>query len=344
MHLQITDTLSRQYGHKLIDGSITDEELRELMGHYEATTKSALYNGFNPITEENYCCLDAIKDFVLTIGPLLTFNDHPESLHSLVERLIAIAPKLTEPNLLFRDSSLGKAFLAYEIAKYPELAETHFQDNSNLKGGKKGILVDKTSTFTEQGKDLLKGRMLGPQIDFFKQHIENPQLEFVCPVIQKEATKTADSTIYNASNTENTVLPRAGSIVGSIFSRRPSLQMFTSADSSRTPEEQIREDRIRGLKSFIQQYTIGAVLETMRDDNLDSNGISRAEKKADVAKELLEAVQNNLAELGEVFDLALQTYQLTKDEFFTGKTEEKGLPEEFVRFLKSTNASVTMHK
>nr|MBP9726823.1 hypothetical protein [Gammaproteobacteria bacterium] len=242
MRLQITDTLSRQYGHKLIDGSITDEELRELMAAYDpSSTRSERYYASNLITEENYCCLDAIKDFVLTIGPLLTLNDHPELLHSLVERLIAIAPKLTEPNLLFRDSSLGKAFLAYEMAKYPELAETHFQDHSNLKGGKKGILVDKTSTFTEQGKDLLKSRMLGPQIDFFKQYIENPQLEFVYPVIQEEATKKTDSTIDNASNT---VLPRAGSIVGSIFSRRPSLQMFTSADSSRTPEEQIREDRI----------------------------------------------------------------------------------------------------
>ncbi len=336
MPLQITDNLSREYGHKLINGSITNEELKKLMAAYNTSfTRSTLYDAYNPITEENYSCLDAIKDFVLTIGPLLTLNDSPDFLHSLVERLIAAAPEFTDPNLLFRDSSLEKSFLAYEMARYPELAETHFEDKRHLEDGKKGILVDKIATFSDEAKGNLKTKMLGPQVEFFK----NPPSDFITRVIQKESKERAHIPIDEESSRA-----RTGSIVGSIFSRRPSLQMFTSADSSRTPEEQIREERINGLKKFIREYKIGAGLEKMRGENLDSNGISRAAKKADVAKALLDAVQKNVSQLGEAFELALQTYQLTKDEFFTGKTAEKGLPEEFVTFLKGTDASFKMHK
>ena len=121
MTLKQTSVLLKRYGKQLISGAISDDELRELM-HRDSFPKSNGYaNPQKPVTDLNHSQQDAINDFILAIGPKLK----PAILHDLTRRMIGLADQGSE-NTFMRTSTLEKAFLAYEMSKYPLAVEEHF--------------------------------------------------------------------------------------------------------------------------------------------------------------------------------------------------------------------------
>lgn len=121
MALKQTSALLKKYGKQLISGTISDDELRELM-HRDSFPKSNGYvNPENPVTDSNHSQQNAINDFMLAIGPKLK----PAILHDLTRRMIELADQGSE-NTFMRTSTLEKAFLAYEMSKYPLAVAEHF--------------------------------------------------------------------------------------------------------------------------------------------------------------------------------------------------------------------------
>ncbi len=153
MPLQQTHKLMNKYGKSLKNGTISDQALDQLL--HPNTFKRSPANGYvdpnKPVTDSNHTQMDAIKDFVETIGEELS----PEVLHTLTHRIIQRAPDAGE-NTFMRNSTLEKAFLAYEMTRYPELAESHF-DSARIKT----TFPRETDIFN------LKTVILHPLIDFF---------------------------------------------------------------------------------------------------------------------------------------------------------------------------------
>ncbi|KTD59339.1 VipE [Legionella santicrucis] len=153
MPLQQTRKLMKKYGESLKNGTISDQTLDQLL--QPNTFKRAPANGYvdpnKPVTDSNHTQMDAIKDFVETIGEELS----PEILHTLTHRIIQRAPD-TGANTFMRNSTLEKAFLAYEMARYPQLAESHF-DSDRIK----------TTFPRETDISNLKGVILNPLVEFF---------------------------------------------------------------------------------------------------------------------------------------------------------------------------------
>lgn len=107
MPLSQTNLAIKKYGEKLINGSISDQEIKELL----ATTTFTAAPGYNdphkPITDKNHSQQQAINDFVITLAPQLA----PQVLHDLTHRLISLCQEHGK-NTLMRSSTLEKTFLA----------------------------------------------------------------------------------------------------------------------------------------------------------------------------------------------------------------------------------------
>ena len=155
MPLNQTKKLIDTYGEKIKNASISDQELGQLLEPNTFTKSDGYVDQNQPISNSNHSKMDAIKDFVLTIGPDLS----PEILHQVTARAIALSPS-ESTNTFMRGSSLEKAFLAYEMVKYPESAEDHFA-------------CDRIKTEFPKQNDIpnLKAVILNPIIYFFR----NPQ-------------------------------------------------------------------------------------------------------------------------------------------------------------------------
>ncbi|KTD15513.1 VipE [Legionella gratiana] len=153
MPLQQTRNLMKKYGKSLTDGTISDQMLDDLL-HPDTFKRSpgiAYVDPNKPITDSNHTQMDAIKDFVETIGEELS----PAVLHTLTGRIIQRAPDRGE-NTFMRNSTLEKAFLAYEMVRCPELAASHFDS-----------LRIKTTFPRETDISNLKTVILSPLIEFF---------------------------------------------------------------------------------------------------------------------------------------------------------------------------------
>lgn len=118
MPLTQTRQLIATYGKKLINGTITDDELDRLMDRKSFPKSEGYVDISQPVTDANHSQTNAIDDFVLSIAPQLT----PEILHQLTARMIVLAPD-QGTNTFMRGTSLEKAFLAYEMVKFPQSAE-----------------------------------------------------------------------------------------------------------------------------------------------------------------------------------------------------------------------------
>ncbi len=120
MALQKSIALLKQYV-AIKDGIINDEDVQQLLipGHF--TASGGNFSSKKPVDDSNHQRLDVMRDFVKNIGVFLT----AETLHQLTDRLIALAPKCSKNNFM-RSETIEKYFLAYEMARQPELAEQHF--------------------------------------------------------------------------------------------------------------------------------------------------------------------------------------------------------------------------
>ncbi|MCH9756534.1 MAG: VipE [Gammaproteobacteria bacterium] len=153
MPLTSTQQLIKDYGQKIIKKTITDDEICALMEDKRFQQSTGYVDPNQPITDKNHTKLNALQDFVITLGPQLS----PENLHQLTERLIRLAPR-GDDNTFMRGSSLEKCFLAYELVRSPQNAETHFQKGSTLRD----IFTSETAI------ENLKGTILGPGVLFFR--------------------------------------------------------------------------------------------------------------------------------------------------------------------------------
>lgn len=127
MSLKQTKILVERYGDKLVNGTITDRELDVLLD-VQSFPRSVGYVDVNkPVSDKNHSQSDAINDFVLAVAPKLTLA----MLHQLTARLINLASD-TGQNTFMRNASLEKAFLAYELAKFPQAAQTFFLPTSSI--------------------------------------------------------------------------------------------------------------------------------------------------------------------------------------------------------------------
>ncbi|MCH9756535.1 MAG: hypothetical protein K0U37_05025 [Gammaproteobacteria bacterium] len=174
MPLTSTQQLIKEYGEKLKNGTITDAEI-EALNDDKRFEKSPGYADPNkPITDTNHSKLNALQDFVATIGPQVS----QDIFSQLTARFIVLsAEKLgKDKNAFMRGSTLEKCFLAYELAHSPETAETHFQEDSTIRHIFK----------TEQDITHLKTVILMPGITTFKNLKEE---DLVAKATQVMATK-----------------------------------------------------------------------------------------------------------------------------------------------------------
>ncbi|MES2204741.1 MAG: hypothetical protein V4496_05925 [Pseudomonadota bacterium] len=150
--LKNTSRLIELYGQKLIDGSITEDELKELLEPGVFQKSQGYVDPNADVTENNHSLLDAIKDFTLNIALKLNEN----VLHNITTQLLELASKNCDPNCFLRNSTLEKCFFAYEMAHFPARAEQHFETNSILK----------EYTITERTNLM---RMFSLLVNFFKE-------------------------------------------------------------------------------------------------------------------------------------------------------------------------------
>ncbi|HAU1296599.1 Dot/Icm T4SS effector VipE [Legionella pneumophila] len=152
MPLTQTQRLINTYGASLKNGTISNEELINLLDPNTFTKSEGYVDPNAPVSDSNHSKMDAIKDFVLTIGPTLD----SEILHQLTSRMIELSPP-GDRNTFMRGSSLEKAFLAFEMAHYPTKAEEHFNSTRV-----------RTEFPGENDIDNLKAVILNPIIAFFQ--------------------------------------------------------------------------------------------------------------------------------------------------------------------------------
>ena len=154
MALKQTRSLMGKFGGKIINGTVSDYELKTLL-NTGTFTKSPGYPDPNVVSDSNHSVWNAIQDFVQTIGPQMTDDE----LHKLTARLIQLAPSC-DKNEFMRKSTLEKAFLSYEMTRSPILAEDHFKS-------------DRIKAEFNGEKDIthLKEVILMPGIQYFKNPI-----------------------------------------------------------------------------------------------------------------------------------------------------------------------------
>jgi len=125
--------LISQYGQKMIDGTISDDEIKMLCD----TTKTfaSITIPDQETTEDNYSdthyrSIDAIRDFIVAIGPYIPEN----KVHSLVERFIKTEIDTLNKNntQIFKGTSMPRFLLAYAEVHYPAEYQKSFEKNSAL--------------------------------------------------------------------------------------------------------------------------------------------------------------------------------------------------------------------
>ncbi|TAL59471.1 MAG: hypothetical protein EPN84_11120, partial [Legionella sp.] len=128
MPLKQTKSLMDKYGKKLQDGTISDDEIRELLSE-KAFTASPGYRDTNlPVSESNHTAFEAMQEFVVALGA----DMDPAAFHQQTKRMIDLAP-VTGGNGFMRGNTLDKAFLAYEYARYGRQVGEHFEENSRIR-------------------------------------------------------------------------------------------------------------------------------------------------------------------------------------------------------------------
>jgi hypothetical protein len=172
--LKQTRHLLERYESKLIDGTITDKELERLM-HIDSFPQSEGHVlADQPVSENNHSRLDAMKEFMLAIGPKLK----PEILHGLTARMIYL-PSKPEVNTFMRGpATLEKVFLAYELFNYPNHAKQFFQRSTSVEMPKDLTKLGEAEYRararmneefkTEKDFSYVKDVLLGPLIQFYK--------------------------------------------------------------------------------------------------------------------------------------------------------------------------------
>ncbi|MCD8524987.1 MAG: hypothetical protein LRY67_04445 [Gammaproteobacteria bacterium] len=125
--------LLEEFGEELLSLKRADERLWLLLdwrnSRFTATIPAI---ASAPVTDDNHSQLDAIKDFVIQLIDFarLHFEGNMDFfsgwLHQLVQDLLRLWLPEERGNLLFRNNSLAKTLLAYELAYFPRMADQHF--------------------------------------------------------------------------------------------------------------------------------------------------------------------------------------------------------------------------
>lgn len=112
-----TSRLMDQYGDAIIQGTITDAELRKFADPANFAMKGLKLSPTARPTDNDYTALESQLDFVTTIGPKMS----PDALEQLITRLTALEAE-NQSNPLFRNISPAKFFMAYESLVYPDIS------------------------------------------------------------------------------------------------------------------------------------------------------------------------------------------------------------------------------
>lgn len=180
MPLLNTLNLLSQYGSQLIDNSITDDDLKQLLDPKNFKNHTTLPGKKDSYSDANYSTIEATLDFVQSIAPFLNEG----VLEQLVTRCLGfekakrelikdkILEKPQDYNGYMRDTVLEKYFLAYELTKTDSAGQqsTRFDPSGEL-----------YSIFNTQNNDdvvqtafvRLKNTILDPSIRFFKHYCFN---------------------------------------------------------------------------------------------------------------------------------------------------------------------------
>lgn len=120
-----TRELIAQYGQKIIQETISNEELLMLLDATEGIFKQSIgyVNPNTPVMDKNFSVADGIIDVVLTLAPELS----EEQLHVFNERLINLFFSSYDQHEFLRKSTLDKYFLCYEMVHFPQNANRHFE-------------------------------------------------------------------------------------------------------------------------------------------------------------------------------------------------------------------------
>lgn len=256
MPLKQTNKLIARFGTQLKDGSITDDDLRILLAPATFTQSEGYSDPNKPLSDSNHSQWRAIMDFMQTIGPDIMLEEG--NLHRLTHRIIELAPSRGE-NTFMRNSTLEKAFLAFEMTHSPSTADNHFLSqrmNDEFKG--------------KDDIQNLKTVILSGGISFFK----NPEIIADSPLSTDTKNK---STSLNSDEVVNKLINLCSEYQAHLKAEESSINNSFNEDRHRYVKSPIDDSfeehgrfaglsvRDRGLKEFISERQHSKKLQPITD-------------------------------------------------------------------------------
>jgi len=113
MQITLVRNLMEQYGIKLLDQRLADQDIDVLLNSTTFAPSSEDVDPELPLSDENYSTADAMRLFILAIAPQMSIE---ESI-AFTERLINQTSSLVSIGAFLQTASLAKFFLAYLNAK-----------------------------------------------------------------------------------------------------------------------------------------------------------------------------------------------------------------------------------
>lgn len=127
--LRQTTELLAKYGDKLINGTISVEELRALVqGDEFKRSRGGPPNFDRLVSDDNFNQLQGMINFVQVIAPKIP----RATLHELNNKMLDLSPTREENSYLREPANLTRVMLAYQLVNYPEDAKKHLKEHPKL--------------------------------------------------------------------------------------------------------------------------------------------------------------------------------------------------------------------
>ena len=320
MKITLVRNLIEQYGRKIIDETLSSEELAQLIKPETFAPSSDEVDSELPLTDENYSTTDAMRLFVLFVAP----KANEKALLALTANIIVTTPPAAETGNFLQKASLVKFLLAYLQAR--NLSDQSLINAIALDQSLTVEAVNSAITLASQFfKKATPARFLaatneGPEVVLAASSQNN---ETTAAVLYEKEKTVAEKSMFD-------------------FMRRG------RASSIAITLNETQQAYVKALKSFASKYKTGAILEAARGEP-KVNGVQKSTLKVRVAEDLIKAIESGNQDheltatfkqsLETHFKPSLQTHELTSAQlFFKGDTKAKLGNDELYNILRSSVA------
>ncbi len=288
---------------QLKDLDLSDEIL-DALNQYEFTSSPGKHDENALISDTNFTAIDAIRDFVVTVGPFLTVD----KLHALVNGLIRRRLEGEDESVrnMLEKETLARSFLAYELVHHKESAVEHFKE--------RGCLYQPPSIFS------LRSALFGSTTSYPFEVIMPEMIFFL---FKKERPRYIEATSPLDIRTLRTDREEHGSVKDEFLNQIDGFIMkYLIAELIETclPEENITKKMH------------------------DARGGYRGGRKVSLGLDIRDAlITGDLSALKEAFSVSLRENGLDVDQFFdstsiTGSGTRSYIRAKFESFLKTGTA------